>query len=131
DTLGGATLTPRLDPANEPALPLQRLRWSAREALPQAVQVASRGAGLLPIEPVTIARGNVGPADHGLTISLDSARGEIGLPTAASNRQPLAALPVPLGPLTMAAGSRGEDRQPALALALTVAGEEEESWEAV
>ena len=115
---------PRLNVA-DPALPLQRVTWSVAEALPEAIQVSAVGTDRLPIDPVTIARGNIAAADHGLTIALNSARGEIGLPVAGGGRHPLAALPVPAAPLTIA-----EDG-PAMELTLSFPGQEDKSWSPV
>lgn len=123
-------LTPRLNPA-DPALPLQRLSWSIAEALPQAIQVSAVGADLLPIDPVTIARGNVAAVDHGLTMVLDSERGQIGLPVDRGGRHPLATLPVAAGPLTMTGRDTPLEALPAIRLRLSFTGQDDETWAAV
>lgn len=117
-------LAPRLSVA-DPALPLLRVRWSTAEALPEAVQISAVGADLLPIDPVTVARGNVVAADHGLTIFLDSARGELDLPVESGSRYPLATLAVPATPLTQTKYG------PAIELVLSLAGQEDQIWSAV
>ncbi|RDJ03952.1 hypothetical protein [Rhizobium grahamii] len=117
-------LAPRLSAADA-ALPLLRVRWSTSQALPEAVQISAIGADLLPIDPVTVARGNIVVADHGLTIFLDSARGELDLPAEAGSRYPLATLDVPASPLTQTTHG------PAIELLLSAAGQEDQTWSAV
>ncbi|QRM54368.1 hypothetical protein [Sinorhizobium sp. BG8] len=117
-------LAPRLNIADA-ALPLLRVEWSVSEALPEAIQVSAVGSDLLPIDPVTVARGNIVAADHGLTISLDSGRDELGLPAEGGGRYPIATLGVPAAPVTHTANG------PAVELVLSFAGQEDETWSTV
>lgn len=117
-------LAPRLNIA-DPALPLLQVTWATTEALAEALQVSAISTDLQPIDPVTVARGNIVAADHGLTLTLDSDRDEVGLPVAGGGRNPLATLGVPAGPLTNAAAG------PAVELVLSFAGQEDETWSAV
>jgi hypothetical protein len=92
-------LTPRLNPA-DPALPLQRVRWRTQDALAEVFCLSAQDQHGAPIGPVTVARGNVAPADHGRTVRLDSTTGAIGLPDEGSGRWSLPTLPLDAAPLT-------------------------------
>ncbi|HWT13949.1 MAG TPA: hypothetical protein VN231_14440 [Allosphingosinicella sp.] len=91
-------LTPR--GASGPPLPLQRVRWREEDALVTAFCLSTQDDQGAPIGPVTIARGNIAPADHGRTVRLDSAAGAIPLPDPGAGRWPLPTLAIPAGPLT-------------------------------
>ncbi|HEX8641617.1 MAG TPA: hypothetical protein VF704_10755 [Allosphingosinicella sp.] len=94
-------LKPRNDPARPP-LPLLRVRWEP--PLRHALCLSSEDEDGRPIDPVTIARGNIAPADHGRARLLDSAKEEIGLPDEGRGRwpQPGLALPSTAAPLAHA-----------------------------
>jgi len=92
-------LTPRLNAADA-ALPLLRVQWQVRDALPFTLCVSAQTIEGQPIDPVSVARGNVTPADHGRTVRKDSATGDLPLPDAGLGRWPLPSLRLPLAPLT-------------------------------
>jgi hypothetical protein len=98
----GGKLTPRINPA-DPPLPLLHVRWDRKYALPFTLCISAQTIEGQPIDPVAVGRGNVTPADHGRTITRDSARRELTLPDGGSGRWPLPALPLPAGPLTQQA----------------------------
>jgi hypothetical protein len=92
-------LTPRTNLANPP-LPLQHVVWRQRDALGFPLCLSALTVDRLPIDPVSVARGNVTPADHGRTLVRDSDDGTIALPDPGSGRWPLATLALPSAPLT-------------------------------
>ncbi len=96
-TLTGGGLTPRINPA-DPALPLQRVVWD--DALPFTLCVSARTVDDRLIDPVSVARGNIAPADHGRTVTRDVAKHEIALPDAGAGRWPLPSLDLRQAPLT-------------------------------
>ena len=94
----GGGLTPRHNPA-DPALPLQRVVWREEDGLGFALCLSAETDDGVPIGPVSVARGNVAPADHGRTLNRDSDDDALGLPFAPSIRT-LPVLPLPEAPLT-------------------------------
>ena len=50
------------------ALPLQKVTWRKKDALKFTLCLSAEGPATGIIEPVSVARGNVAPADHGRTI---------------------------------------------------------------
>ena len=99
DSVPNGQLTPRSSPA-DPVLPLQHVVWEQREALSFPLCLSALPKDGKPIDPVSVARGNVAPADHGRTLVRDSDDGTIGLPDLGSSRWPLATLALPAAPLT-------------------------------
>jgi hypothetical protein len=97
----GGVLTPRLNPA-DPPLPLQRVRWRPEEALTTAYCLSAELDDGAPVAPVTIARGNVAPADHGRTVKETHATAG-DLPDPGAGRWPLPSLALRSGPLTQQA----------------------------
>ena len=141
----GRTLTPRSSPGQQP-LRLQRVVWGEEDALafPLCLSAETPEAGR--IAPVSLARGNVAPADHGRTVVR-----ELPPPDAGAGRWPLPSLALPDAPLTHqpmpAAATYAEDGRliqgrhdldrdvreglPAVVLSLEFPGGEEERWEPV
>ncbi len=102
DAVPNGVLTPRLVPA-DPPLPLLHVVWRDSDALTFPLCLSARTVTGAPIAPVSLARGNVTPADHGRTIIADSATGAVSLPDPGSGRWPLPSLALPLAPLTFQA----------------------------
>lgn len=98
DTLSGDALTPRASLADS-ELPLLHVVWAQEDALPFTVCVSARTIDDRLIDPVSVARGNVAPADHGRTVERDFAKQGIALPDAGAGRWPLPSLTLPLAPL--------------------------------
>lgn len=105
-TLVAGALAPRTAAA-DPMLPLQRVRWSTEDGLnfPLCLSATLVDAGL--IEPVSLARGNVAPADHGRTVvrthSVPPLPGDLLEPIdfgGTTGRWPLPTLALPDAPLT-------------------------------
>jgi hypothetical protein len=92
-------LTPR-GSAADPVLPLQHVVWQPQDALGFPLCLSALTVDGRPIDPVSVARGNVTPTDHGRTLIRDSDDGTIGLPDPGSGRWPLAGLKLPEWPLT-------------------------------
>jgi predicted phage baseplate assembly protein len=120
DVLGGGALTPRTNPA-DPALPLLRVIFVKGEALAFAPCVSAETIGNLPIEPVTVARGNIAPVDHGRSIVRDTQAGSLSLPDMGSGRWPIPELALPDLPVT-------RNPEPAIELDITFPGESPETW---
>lgn len=99
---GGTALTPRLNPA-DPALPLLRITWTEADALRFPLCISAVTDQDVLVDPVSVARGNVAPADHGRTVTRDTAMGTIGFPDAGAGRWPLPSLALPDAPLTQTA----------------------------
>ena len=95
DVLVGGRLTPRLD-VLDPALPLQRVVWREEDALAFTLCLSADTPETGPLDPVSVARGNVVLADHGRTVVRE-------LPPPAVNdrhRWPLPRLDLADAPLT-------------------------------
>lgn len=95
----GGTLTPRLNVA-DPALPLLHVTWAERDALAFPLCVSALTDQDVPIDPVSVARGNTIPADHGRTVERDSTLGTLTLPDEGAGRWPLPSLALPDTPLS-------------------------------
>ncbi|MGO4835731.1 hypothetical protein AB4144_26165, partial [Rhizobiaceae sp. 2RAB30] len=95
----GGTLTPRLNVA-DPALPLLHVTWAERDALAFPLCVSALTDRDVPIDPVSVARGNTIPADHGRTVERDSMLGTLVLPDDGAGRWPLPSLALPDAPLS-------------------------------
>jgi hypothetical protein len=96
----GGKLTARINVA-DPALPLQRVVWQSQDALPFALCVSAQTIEGVPINPVSVARGNVAPVDHGRSVKRDSSKQELPPPDAGSGRWPLPTLDLRSAPLTL------------------------------
>ncbi len=83
-------MTPRTSAAQAP-LPLQRLVWAEDDALAFTLCLSATTPETGPIDPVSVARGNVAPADHGRTVVR-----ELPAPDAGSGRWPLPELTLPV-----------------------------------
>jgi hypothetical protein len=101
-----------------PALPLLRVRWRREDALGAAFCLSRRDVDLGLLRDLTRARGNVVPADHGLTAIEAHA-----LPAPADERLRLR---LDRGPLTLVGGAR-----PAIELEVLFAGGDTEDWHPV
>ncbi len=104
DVLVAGQLTPRAAPA-EAMLPLQRVRWRDEDRLTFTLCLSASTPEAGRIEHVSVARGNVAPADHGRTVvrrrSLPLAPDDALPPIeAGAGRAPLATLRLPDAPLT-------------------------------
>ncbi|BCH26315.1 putative baseplate assembly protein [Mesorhizobium sp. L-8-3] len=122
NALPGGTLTPRLNVA-DPALPLLHVTWAQDDALVFPLCVSALTDQDVPVDPVTVARGNTVPADHGRTVERDTSLGTLTLPDSGAGRWPLPSLALRDAPLTQAADG------PAVRLSLEFAGiPGAESW---
>jgi hypothetical protein len=156
--LMGRQLTPRTSLA-QPALPLQRVVWREEDALSFPLCLSAETPDTGPIDLVSVARGNVAPADHGRTVERHSdalpqgveAPPAISLPSPGSGRWPLPGLaledvplthqPMPEAPLyasdhRLIGGRHNLERDvrevlPAIILSLEFPGDEREHWEPV
>ncbi len=99
DAAPNGQLTPRTSAA-DPVLPLLHVVWQAADALVFPLCLSALQIDGTPIDPVSVARGNVTLADHGRTLVQDSADSAIALPDPGSGRWPLASLALPAAPLT-------------------------------
>jgi len=156
--LTGRRLTPRSSAAQQ-RLPLQRVLWREQDALGFALCLTAETPETGPIDPVSLARGNLALVDHGRTLERRSDRAvpggdgrfAIGLPSPGAGRWPLPWLAIGDAPLThqpmpdtplyapdnrLLAGRHDLERDareamPAIALALDFPGGEQERWEPV
>jgi hypothetical protein len=97
DVLTAGRLTPRSAPA-QAALPLQRVIWAPADALGFALRLSAETPETGPIDPVSLARGNVAPVDHGRSVTET-----LGPPRAGLGRWPIDTLALGRGPLTLQA----------------------------
>jgi hypothetical protein len=119
--VGGGVLTPRTNPA-DPALPLLRVVFANGEALKFAPCISAETVDHLVIEPVTVARGNIAPVDHGRSMLRDTQNGLLLLPDMGSGRWPIPELALPDAPVT-------RNPEPAALLDITFRGEPApETW---
>ena len=141
----GRALTPRTGAGQQP-LPLQRLVWQEQDALAFTLCLSAETPETGPIAQVSVARGNVAPADHGRTVVR-----ELPPPSPGAGRWPLPALDLPDAPLSHqpmpAAPDYADDGRlvqgrhdlardvrevmPAAVLELHFPGGEDERWEPV
>jgi hypothetical protein len=111
---GQATLRERTS-STEPALPVLGVRWSQADAPDRAVCVRAIMADGDPVADVSVARGNVVPADHGVTYTGADVT-PAGWPpqdTGAAGTAPIVAplrLSIPQAPLTFQIGTLGTQR---------------------
>jgi hypothetical protein len=99
DTMTGGKFTPRTN-TTDPTLPLQRVVWRREDALTFTLCISAKTEEGALIDPVSVARGNIAPADHGRTVKRDSDKQELALPGAGAGRWPLPSLALPSAPLT-------------------------------
>lgn len=111
DTLLNGIIQRRL--AAENALPLQRVRWRVEDALVFPLCLSARGPGLELLREISVARGNLVLADHGITTSES-----ITLASPADGDVPFR-LRVSRGPLTIECRPEKVDYDPATATLLT------------
>ena len=124
--VAGGLLTPRTNPA-DPPLPLLHVLFATGEALSFAPCISSETVDHLVIEPVTIARGNIAPVDHGRSIVRDTQTRSLALPDMGAGRWPVPSLALPDAPVTR----RVEPDGPAIGLDITFPGDPPEPWVAV
>jgi hypothetical protein len=117
---GSGVLTPRTNSA-DPALPLLRVILAKGEALNFTPCISAETVDHLPINPVTVARGNIAPVDHGRGIVRDTQNGSLQLPDMGSGRWPIPELTLPDAPVT-------RRPEPAIELDITFPGEPAETW---
>jgi hypothetical protein len=111
DTLVNSVLQRRQP--GDPPLPLLRVRWRREDVLPFAFCISARPPGQDLIRDVSVARGNLVLADHGLTTT------EIlNLPNAVAGEVPFR-LRLGRGPLTMQCEPDHVDYDPATARLIT------------
>jgi hypothetical protein len=94
DVLTGGVLTPIANPG-DPTLPLQRVRWREEDALAFTLCLSTETPETGRIDPVSLARGNMAPVDHGRTV-VDN----LSAPAPGRGRWPIAALKLPKAPVT-------------------------------
>lgn len=111
DTLLNSAVQLRL--AGQPALPLLRVRWRREDALAFALCLSSRPPGKELIRDVSVARGNLVLADHGL-----STRESLALEAPVLGDMPFR-LRLSRGPLTMQCEPEKVDYDPATARLIT------------
>ncbi|HZR27431.1 MAG TPA: hypothetical protein VFA71_01520 [Terriglobales bacterium] len=80
-------------------LPLLRVHWRLQDALVRPICISTRPLNMALLRNVTIARGNIVLADHGLTTS-ETIASPAAMPSAADNANNFR-LPLSDGPLTM------------------------------
>ncbi len=96
DALTDGALTPRAgEAADDPSLPLQRVTWREADSLGFALCISAETPETGPIAPVSLARGNIAPCDHGRTV-----RRALGPPDPGAPRWPQPVFELPDGPLT-------------------------------
>ncbi len=104
DAVPNGTLTPRFNAGGLPGpLPLLRVFWREEDALEFPLCISAVTADGDPIAPVSVARGNVTPADHGRTVLQDSDDQTLALPATGVGRWPLPSLVLPMRPVTQQA----------------------------
>jgi hypothetical protein len=146
DVLIAGQLTSRLN-VLDPALPLQRVVWRGIDALAFPLCVSADTPETGPIDPVSVARGNVGLADHGRTIVRElpspavNERHRWPLPRLDLGDAPLTHQPMPEGPeyagdLRLRQGRHDLERDvreaaAAIVLSVEFPGGEIERWEPV
>lgn len=111
DTVVGGALE-RFAPGRDP-LPLLRVRWRREDALDFPLCLSARTPELGAIRDVSVARGNVVLADHGITTAE-----EVTLPEPVAQDEPFR-LKLGRGPLTMECRPAGADYDAATALPVT------------
>lgn len=89
----GGELTP-LAIAGDPTLPLQRVQWREEDALAFTLCLSAETPEAGRIDPVSMARGNIAPVDHGRTVVETLAP-----PAPGRGRWPIATLKLPKAPV--------------------------------
>jgi hypothetical protein len=95
EVLTGGVLTPRTSPADA-TLPLQRVVWRDADRLAFTLCLSSIRPATGPIDPASVAHGNVAPADHGRTVIRELPPPVLDV----RRRWPLPVLPLPDAPIT-------------------------------
>jgi hypothetical protein len=125
--VSGGILTPRINPA-EPALPLQRIVFAKGDSLGFSFCISAEAVDHRVIEPITVARGNIAPVDHGRTIIRDTQNGSLTLPDMGSGRWPIPSLSL-LPDLSMSDAPVTRSPEPEIQLDITLPGEPAaETW---
>jgi hypothetical protein len=145
NVLVGGELTP-ITAAGDPTLPLQHVVWREEDALGFTLCLSAETPETGRIDPVSVARGNIAPADHGRSVVE-----ALAPPDPGKGRWPIASLRLPRTPLAFQAvpadrafaedgrviGGRHDLRvparetAPAALLRLTFPSGEVERWEPV
>jgi hypothetical protein len=116
----GSQLTPRtITNVADPPLPLLKVVFAKGEALAFPLCVSAETVDNPLIDPVSVARGNVVPADHGCGVTRDTRDGALAFPDMGAGRWPLPSLALPDGPVTQRALPDG----PAVELDIQFPGE--------
>jgi len=97
DVLTANALTPRAAAA-DPVMPLLRVTWGVEDALRFPLCLSAETPETGPIEPVSLARGNIAPCDHGRTV-----RRRLDAPDPGALRWPQPRFELPDRPLTFQA----------------------------
>ena len=119
--VAGGVMTPRTNPV-DPPLPLLHVVFAKDEALTFAPCISTETVNHLVIEPVTVARGNIAPVDHGRSIVRDTQNQSLKLPDMGAGRWPLPGLALPDAPVT-------RNLEPAIQLDITFLAEPApETW---
>lgn len=116
--LAGNMPTPRTNVA-DPPLPLLQVVFAKGEALGFPLCVSTETDDNLSIDPVSVARGNVVPADHGRSVVRDTQDGVLAFPDMGAGRWPLPSLALRDGPITQRSAPDG----PAVELDIKFPGE--------
>lgn len=126
NAVAGGVLTPRLNTA-DPALPLLRVVFAKGQTLSFPACISAETDDHRVIDPVTVARGNIAPADHGRSIVRDTQDGTLDMPDMGSGRWPIPALQLPSAdaPVTQ----RPQPAGPPVSLSISFPGEPvPETW---
>jgi hypothetical protein len=122
--IAGGILVPRINPA-DPPLPLLKVIFAKAQTLGFPPCISAETVDHLAIEPVTVARGNIAPADHGRSIVRDTQNGSLNLPDMGFGRWPIPSLVLPDAPVTQRPAPDG----PAVLLEISFPGEPAaETW---
>jgi hypothetical protein len=97
DVLTGGALTPRAAAGDAP-LPLQRVVWRSADAPDFVLRLSAETPETGRIDPVSLARGNVAPVDHGRSVVE-----ALPAPRSGRGRWPIDTLTLGNGPLTVQA----------------------------
>lgn len=116
--VAGSALTPRTNLA-DPPLPLLKVVFAKDETLKFPLCVMAETDDNLPIDPVTVARGNIALADHGRSVVRDTQDGTLPFPVMGAGRWPLPSLTLPDVSITQRAPPDG----PAVELDIKFPGE--------
>src|SRR5439155_4066665 len=120
NAVAGGVLTPRLNTA-DPALPLLRVVFAKGQTLSFPACISAETDDHRVIDPVTVARGNIAPADHGRSIVRDTEDGTLAMPDMGSGRWPIPALQLP--PADAPVTQRPHPDGPPVSLSINFPGE--------